>query len=153
MPISQEEKDQKFYDQTVQNLNETLNQTSNKLDKLIFIISTQAIILTIPFIDKIVTLKNITEIKYLKSSWAFFFVTLILNILTYYFSIKALDKRGEKLDYWFENPTEVKMSRKYMKTYWAIFGNIINHISLITLILGLGLLAYFASINIEAITK
>lgn len=121
---------------------------SHNLDKLIFGLSSGTLVLSITFIDKIIGLDEIQNLCLIKISWLFLSLTLIINIATYIFSIRASIKARKVLKKWLDEDTE-----ETPETYnWrGKTANILNILSLFTLALGMFILTYFAIININTI--
>ena len=145
---SEQEEKYKYYQKESDHLREWYMTMSSNLDKLIFGLSSGTIVLSITYIDKIISINNIEHIWLLRISWAFLIITLIINVLTHIFVMADTIKGRKRLDEWLgkETAETPKLQSKIGK-----FSNAINTLSVITLIFGISFLAYFASLNIKTI--
>lgn len=139
-----EEKYKYYLDQT-NFLRQEYKSISSNLDKLIFGLSTGTIVLSITFIDKIVSLKNIDDIFFLKLFW----LLIIINLITHQLVLIDTEKAIGKLTQWFKGE---ELKTPNLQSSWGKTANFLNIISLIVLIIGISSLAYFVSLNINQLT-
>ncbi len=147
--IKIKEEKYKYYLDQVNFFRQEYKSISSNLDKLIFGLSSGTIVLSITFIDKIVSLKNINDIFFLKLSWSLLIITLVINLIAHQLVLTDTKKAIEKLTQWFEGK---ELETPDLQSSWGKIANSLNTISLISLIIGISFLAYFASINISQLT-
>ncbi len=134
---------QKELDNFASELAQNYDKTSNKLNQTLFLISTGAILLSINFIEKITTVSNIQCTSLLKYSWWFFVASLLTNILSQVSTLISIHQSNNKI-----KQLNYPLTSKFDKIFYMLY-----YFSLFLLFAGIFLLTYFASINIDAITK
>ncbi len=150
--ISPEDQQSRYnwYLERVKERREWYGQLSQDLDKLVFSIASGTIVLSTTFIDKIVTIRNINHTGLLKMSWMLLGAALITNVLTFFTSMRETSWSKKQLDKWFDS-NELKTPNLHGKL--SGFTNFLNFFSVALLIIGIGYMGYFVSLNINPLTE
>jgi predicted proteasome-type protease len=106
-----------------------------QFDKLMVLLSSGGLVLTVGFVKDIVKLNEADHISLLIISWIFFIFTLLSNLISHLISIKSMD---------LELDGRSKESNDQDKKI-----NCLNYTSLILLILGITGFIVFVSLNIK----
>lgn len=118
---------------------------SSNLDKLVFALASGTVVLSLTFIA---SQENVNAIILLKISYIFLIGTLIFNLITYPLTLRATKKSREQLDRWLlKTPMEKKSPD--ISNITGEIGNILNMLSIFTLISGIIALTIFTFYNLE----
>jgi len=125
---------------------ELLKNSANQLDKYLLSFGLGAILLSITFIEKVVSKPQINTLNFLLFSWIFLLLSVISTLISFFTSSKACHKEIEILDqkYNAEEKEKIEESNK-----WSNTTNVLNIKSIIFLITGIFLLVLFSYKNIE----
>ncbi len=162
---------ERYYEKTRLESKEYAEKISLNLDKVIFGLSSGALILSINFIDKISTIHNIDSVIYLKFSWWFFVVSMLANVISHILVFESEKLSKKSLDSWrcdkletFKHMKSCKNELEYnelineldvkpnLENKFGSVNKIFHVLSFSTLIFGIISLAIFASFNINQIS-
>lgn len=150
MTLTEKQKEERYkYYLERHNTHEKWHESlSHNLDKLILGLSSGTLVLSVTFIDKIIGLGEIQTLYLIIMSWIFLLITLIINIATYFFSMRASVRARKILKDWFNSGKE---DAPETNNWLGKTANGLNTLSLITLALGILFLTRFAINNINII--
>lgn len=134
-----------------------LHYSHEQFDKLIIMLSSGGLVLTIGFVRDIVTITNETNTSFLKDSWYLFASALIINLLAQVSSFTAnnIELKKTKLELaahrdnieFDENSFSLKLNNFIFKIINSII-KIFNILSFISIIIGIILFVIFVNQNI-----
>ena len=113
-------------------LYETRRYSGEQFDKLVVYLSSGALVLTIGFVEKIIDLSKIESLSLLYASWICFCSSLIVILISHMTSMLSID-----LDIY---------GKEKISTGFDIVTHILNWLSLITLLFGIGSFIRFVMI-------
>ncbi|MBA7545416.1 hypothetical protein ES705_37784 [subsurface metagenome] len=113
-------------------LYETRRYSGEQFDKLIVYLSSGALVLTVGFVEKIIDLSKIDDLSLLYTSWTCFCSSLIIILISHMTSMHSID---------FDIHEKEKIS-----TGFNIATHILNWLSMITLLVGIGTFIRFVII-------
>jgi hypothetical protein len=119
-----------------------LQTSANTLDKHMFLLASGSILLSTTFLEKIVNNTNVLYPDIIIASWGFLVSGLISVLLSFYTSGKACHRSIEIIDNSYDGIPDESIN------IWAKATDILNIISIITIIIGVVLLAVFSFKNI-----
>ncbi len=125
---------------------ELQKNSSNLLDKYLLAIGMGALLLSVTFIEKIVPQPQAWTLYILLFSWVLLIASVLLTLISFYTSEKAIRKTIEILDleYGAEAGDKIDDNNKYSKITERL-----NFFSIASLILGIVLLTVFSFLNIK----
>lgn len=129
-----------------ENLLEALEKSEDDFERKITYISAGSLALSITFIEKIVALDHAEKIWFLIIGWALLILTLLVNLLSHYYSKVLTRQTIYDLD---NNVADI--SQKIVARNKKI--DSINVCCIFTLIIGLALFVIFVSLNTIAMSK
>lgn len=148
--VDKEKEDKyEFYLDESKKLHEWYSQLVFGLDKLVFALATGTIVLSINFIDKVTTASNITNLYLLEISWWALIVCLLASLASHIFAIKGTKISKTLLNKWLEKD---KKTSPNLDNGSAKLASTLNSIAIFSLIVGIGSMAYFSSLNINSLT-
>lgn len=119
-------------------LNKAYFESSSQFDRQLLFVASGALGTSLAFIKDIVTLSKATNKELLIVSWISFGLVILINVISHYTSLKAINNRIKNL----HKPSD-KISKRYDS-----FTKYFNALMIIFLALGLLLLNIFIAINI-----
>jgi hypothetical protein len=150
MELSKEQQDIKYkwYSEAFSEAKGWAEKLSQSEDRLILTISSGALVLSITFINTIITSHGIQYIKYLKWSWIFLVITIIVNLLSIWSALKSTDTYIDRLNKWL--PTN-EMPAPNGRSFYFSLTRCLSNLSYITLVIGIISMTYFAWLNINSL--
>ena len=143
---------EELYDNEMMEINRRAHDDATILDRMIFVLSSGAIVLSVTMV--IGNLKDISSqyLPLLYFSWTFFFLSIVMTLISYMKAIKGQDRLMDILEDWHDrnftspapdtrNDPELKKLGKWVST--------LTTSSVITLIIGISLLIVFAALTIN----
>ena len=121
-------------------------KSEDDFEKYITYISAGALGLSLTFIEKIVQFKETVFLWVLILGWLFLTLTLLVNLLSHFYSKRLIDKTIEDFDN--KDPSLLSNIKKRNKNIDKV-----NISTIITLILGITLLIIFISLNANNMAK
>jgi len=121
---------------------ETKSKSQDDFEKYINLIASGGLAITIAFFDKIVNIKESIYIGLMISGWILLILTLLINLISHYLSIRYSEKTiGEINNKDYDNVfINVEKRNKVL--------NILNGISIATLIFGITTIIAFITLNL-----
>jgi len=121
-------------------------KSEDDFEKNITYISAGALAISLTFLEKIVPIKESTQIYLVIASWSFLALTLLSNLFSHQYSSYIIDKTIDDVDFHSDRTNENWERRTKKIRMW-------NVINVIGLILGIGLFIIFVSINVTDMAK
>ena len=137
-----------YYLDIVKRDQERANSFIDNLDKLIFGVSSCALVLSLTFIDRIVSVSSLSNFYLIQISWILLVATLVLHIVTFPLVIKSIEAKRDDMDAWLHSRQSEPPSGENL--YGAI-SHILNNLSVMFLVAGIASMATFVSLNINSI--
>jgi len=118
-------------------LNDQACASARDLDNVITLVATGALVISIGLLDYF---SSIFEIFIVGTSWAFLLVTLVVHVISHWFSIKAFERQVDLLD---------EDNLENGKNPWTPRVTFLNILARISLVVGIALLATYAFSNLQ----
>lgn len=116
---------------------------TKEMDKTVLALSTGALALSITFLHDIAPHPILWTLIVLAASWIMLVICMLATLLSFYFSQLAHGLEIEKLD---DDYTKTKSYES--NNIWSRTTSFMNLFALILLVIGVGLLALFALVNV-----
>ncbi len=143
----QPDRAERLHDEYRKKVWEDLSSGSEDFDKYLITFSIGALALSLSFIKEIVPLKDAIWIPSLVGSWVAFIVTILVTLISFRISMRALENMSPVLDDFYLNGN-VEAFNKHLEDPWTIWVERCAWVGIFFFVLGLVFTMIFVSGNV-----
>ena len=135
----------RIYQEFRQHLIDSRHKSFEQFDKAVFILSGGGLTISLTILKDITPFASASSMNLLVASWFLFVSPLVLTLLSFIFSQKALDRQIELTDQYFQDEDESALDKPNI---FAKITQYVNYLSAVLFISGAIALLRFVYINI-----
>lgn len=136
---------EKIYTEFRNHLLETRHKSYEQFDKAVFLLSGGGLTVSLTLLKNIVPFQSAQSKCLLVTNWVLFVIPLVLTLISFLCSQKALDKQIERTDAYYLRDDEEALAKKNV---FSIITKYLNYLSAISFVCGVIALLAFVYRNI-----
>lgn len=146
--VEEQTRAERLHDEYRRKLWDDIKSSTDSFDKYMLTFSSGALGLSVAFLKDVVPLSKAIWVPCLLSSWVAFVLCIMVTLISFRFSIRALENSGPLLDaYYLEKDTDAY--NKHLKTFAAKAIDWCAYSGIILFVLGLVFTMMFVGVNIK----